>query len=1093
MIGVTYPAVLCFSLAPLLITQTGNEQKPENQVSTTAVTPDLQGQWTSYRIIDPHGNARRLQRLTVELDGDTDLQLFSGDGVLMDAEPVQPWGRTGKWYLGFWVPEENLHDPYFELKRIKDDATKTQRVIPNQPPKGEEAPLRLDQTGEALYQHMLKREQPPSTDTLADFVPDMEQYLQQHRLIYERPAEDWIEGLMIGNGQLGTVVTGVQGKTQSFSLDRCDIWGTRPSGTPIGRCYGSWLHLHYQVEGNDYLQELSLYRAEVHTRDGQLTSIARVNALCDVLEIELHWAGSQPLPIKIGLTRPAIPIGKLDTDGKFIRQAGQAYGNFTALLSDQEIKQAKERMATEPCSQLETEINGKQALIHHTLPNMSYAMGITMLGASVTWQDISEPRTAKITAESVIPAGGKITLLAGIATDRQNLKPEEHVRLLLDVARIAHEAGDTSHRQWWADFWKRSFIEIPDKLIENLWYFGVYHQAIWGRGPDAPSFFGQWFPHDFRAWLDSFTMDMQTEMTFAAPLPTGHTELMYPSHNFWAYEYLEFLEHHRGPGLMIPHFTTPSWAGGHDLFDMAPIIAGESGYFVCHNFWRDYQYTGDKKFLRDIGYPYIAGSADYAVSRLTLGDDGKYHALASHSPEQENTSNDNIHDRACIEANLRAAIQASQILKVDAERAAVWQDRLDKLFDYPQYENTLAETSYNPHPYRCHAVILFPIFPMNTLYPGHALWEKARNAYDVMLSLVGYNYAGRHDPIPNHMGGIEPCGHSFNFWLAAAARTRDWGEYLRLFHGVVARGVIKRNGCCSVADYRHTEQRSRVTLCEGVSGQVASLCEMLVQNYEDHTRIMPTVGKQGLFRFAGLRGFGGFVLAGECLDGQMRQLVIHSLRGNTLRINNPWPGQELVIQPETIVRQLRLADGTPGLEIETKPGLTYRLHTQPSLAIASPTPFIEKRSAPREVMLKDGYDFRPILVIYPEDLPPAQINKGDRMYLGIPRENKSQPLTADFTLAKKLAESTDWPARQTAARWLGRLSTQEATDLLVTLVKKDPSAVVRNTAAVALVIQNTEYATQQARQLAAESDKYLKAEIESAFMRWEKRRRTSYY
>ena len=94
------------------------------------------------------------------------------------------------------------------------------------------------------------------------------------------------------------------------------------------------------------------------------------------------------------------------------------------------------------------------------------------------------------------------------------------------------------------------------------------------------------------------------------------------------------------------------------------------------------------------------------------------------SPEQNNTRTDNVYDRACIEAGLRAAISAAGVLGVDADRVARWQNVLNDLYDFPADQTTLWETPDVAHPYRCHPVVMFGVHPANCIEPGSELWAK---------------------------------------------------------------------------------------------------------------------------------------------------------------------------------------------------------------------------------------------------------------------------------------------------------------------------------------------------------------------------------
>ena len=51
--------------------------------------------------------------------------------------------------------------------------------------------------------------------------------LSRHDMIFEKPAGKWEQGVMMGNGLLGTVVWGGGDRPMRISLDRADIWEKR--------------------------------------------------------------------------------------------------------------------------------------------------------------------------------------------------------------------------------------------------------------------------------------------------------------------------------------------------------------------------------------------------------------------------------------------------------------------------------------------------------------------------------------------------------------------------------------------------------------------------------------------------------------------------------------------------------------------------------------------------------------------------------------------------------------------------------------------------------------------------------------------------
>jgi hypothetical protein len=166
------------------------------------------------------------------------------------------------------------------------------------------------------------------------------------------------------------------------------------------------------------------------------------------------------------------------------------------------------------------------------------------------------PRQARAALEITIPPGGEVVLFVAVTSDRACPDPRQGALQLLE-----QKPGEAEeHRGWWHAFWERSFVEFPDKLMENLWYFGAYHQAAFSRSLDASGFFGLWHPLDHRTWGDFFTDDAQVQLLWWAPFAVNHLELLLPSHNTFAEHLPAFLTYHPGDGALVPHSFGPQWA-----------------------------------------------------------------------------------------------------------------------------------------------------------------------------------------------------------------------------------------------------------------------------------------------------------------------------------------------------------------------------------------------------------------------------------------------------------------------------------------------------------------------------------------------------
>ena len=102
--------------------------------------------------------------------------------------------------------------------------------------------------------------------------------------------------------------------------------------------------------------------------------------------------------------------------------------------------------------------------------------------------------------------------------------------------------------------------------------------------------------------------------------------------------------------------------------------------------WQYYLWTGDKSYLRNEGWPVLSATAQYWVSRVTKGTDGKYHVKGVLAPDETaGVVNDDAWTNAIVQANLRAAARAAQILRQPADpRWKIVADSMYFPFDKPR-------------------------------------------------------------------------------------------------------------------------------------------------------------------------------------------------------------------------------------------------------------------------------------------------------------------------------------------------------------------------------------------------------------------------
>ena len=145
------------------------------------------------------------------------------------------------------------------------------------------------------------------------------------------------------------------------------------------------------------------------------------------------------------------------------------------------------------------------------------------------------------------------------------------------------------------------------------------------------------------------------------------------------------------------NFDDERWINGHYFWE-----ARESSpySYVLHLFapgakiayfhWLRYDYTQDKEWLRDYGYPIIKGVAEFYRNypNVKKEADGKYHIHGVNNWESTWGASDTIEELSAMRAVTMTTMRASEVLGVDEDMRPVWQEFLDNMTPLPTYTDT---------------------------------------------------------------------------------------------------------------------------------------------------------------------------------------------------------------------------------------------------------------------------------------------------------------------------------------------------------------------------------------------------------------------
>ena len=426
----------------------------------------------------------------------------------------------------------------------------------------------------------------------------------------------------------------------------------------------------------------------------------------------------------------------------------------------------------------------------------------------------------------------------------------------------------------------------PDYKLEEIYYqYGRYLliassrpgnmpanlQGLWANGVDGP-------------WRVDYHNNINIQMNYWPACPTNLSECNWPL--------IDFIRTLVKPGEKVAqsYFGARGWTASisANIFGFASPLSSQdmswnfnpmAGPWLATHVWEYYDYTRDKKFLKEIGYDLIKNSAIFAVDYLWKRPDGSYTAAPSTSPEHGPVDQGATFVHAVIREILLNAIDASKALGVDAKERKQWQEVLDNLVPYQTGRyGQLMEWSRDiddPKDEHRHVNHLFGLHPGHTLSP--ITTPELAKAARIVLEHRGDGATGWS------------MGWKLNQW----ARLQDGNHAYKLF------GNLLKNG--TLDNLWDTHPPFQI---DGNFGGTAGVTELLLQSHMGFIQLLPALPDawaEGAVE--GLMARGNFEVDLRWADGKLQEAVITSNAGQPC--------------------QVRYGDQT--LNFKTKKGQTYTI------------------------------------------------------------------------------------------------------------------------------------------------------------------------
>ena len=699
-------------------------------------------------------------------------------------------------------------------------------------------------------------------------------------LVFEQLAHSWDEALPLGNAFVGSLIW-QRDSALRMSLDRIDLWDLRPTDSLSGDRFSfNWVYQQWKNGTYGAVQRKldapydqlpapsKIPGAALEFDISTLGPIRSARLTLSGALAEVEWQNGATLQSFVSATRP---IGWFEFNGVSADMLPNLitprYQSTSAIAGADPVSGQDLRRLGYKQGQVDHQRRADGGIITYHQPgygDFSYDVAI-------------EYRIAK----------GR---LVGVWSVTSSLVPEKAQELA--TAAIARSIGRDykEHHQWWQQYWDKSSINLPDKVLERQYASEIYKLGCVTRhnSPIIP-LQGVWTADNglLPPWKGDVHHDLNTQLSYW-PCYTGN----YLDEGFG---YLQTLWNQRETnraytrayfgcdGLAVPGVATLTGEpmGGWIQYSLSPTISA----WLAHHFYLHWKYSADPDFLREMGYPYLKEVATFLEQITIKNEQGQRTLRISSSPEIYDNSPKawfptiTNFDLALIKSAFREATEMAAALELGDE-SAHWA-ALEKELPAFDLDSIGALTFAHGHPYNeshRHFSNAMAVHPLSLLDVTGGE-DQARTVRATIARLDQY-------------GGAWWTGYSYS-WLGnmkaraldgegAAAALRDFADYFCLSNSFHANGQQRGTGKSNFT-YRPFTLEGNFAFAAGVQ-------EMLLQSHTGTVRIFPAIPASWQdASFRQLRAQGAFLISATREQGKVTTVEIDPTTGGTIRLADPFP------------------------------------------------------------------------------------------------------------------------------------------------------------------------------------------------------------
>lgn len=747
------------------------------------------------------------------------------------------------------------------------------------------------------------------------FEDDTLKRLEKYAMVWGEPygpPSDWRAGAPVGNGNFGAIQYGYPDNI-SFALSKTDIWNRFPE-TPSTFKGPSFEHLRNvflkqdkqefdrlcalpEPEQKSHATTAGMFRLHAHDGDCCRATTMTCNMADGVNTLSFFPAGITQTAHSWGMTEMKSLISRQyqvlavevkpsanDPSYKFDPDIRRNYPPEPAPLGTVTWELSRPESELLPHAQVK-QTGGNIILKQEFFCGDYYLIAMRFAGAKCE-VNLCDSRVA---GSCRIPGTESLEVFLTIVSSSECSDPEAVALERLDAAVADGFAAILdSHQTWWRNFWKRSFIYVSKADAEKIYYTSLYICASSiDHDRQSPGLQGVWIKENVPAWLGDYHTNVNLQAVYWGLFTANRME--------FTETYIKLLEcmyagarrdterFFKMRGVRFPHagsidgneLTQGDWATS------LGISVGGSGW-LASLLWDIFRYSQERQLLKERIYPLLKDIAifynDYLVWNESIQRYELYPSLFFEAlcPRFSCWGRNSLYELTLVRTAFGCAIDAAKTLSVDSEQILQWQEKIDRMVEFPTDENGewIGFNGGDLRQFGSHQFALPPVFPgeLVSLWHGPEEWRQAA------LATLKSRW------IKNSCTGKPWCGGQ---GLRELVRMGEGDWVLReAATPCPADNVVNVNNF----NYRWS---SGFLQTEHICGMNSVLGDMFVLQTGDVLRVMPCMPKDMNAAFYNLRAPGAFLLSGEMRDGESAYIVIESLAGCELKLANPWPGQKV--------------------------------------------------------------------------------------------------------------------------------------------------------------------------------------------------------